>query len=225
MSAALWSEVVELRRAADLAIETVARRLDAAREEGDVSRVTALLLQDSSARVRELLERCAARGLDAHFAAFGSSAAADAALRLLSFWLNERVRRRLPEAERADWIPVGPEDVELRNGGRLFFDEVDHVLAELERGQERSSAKMESLAALALFCLEQGFEGKYAERPDLLERYKTRLRPCLESRSVAPLEPSAQLLVTRWPMLASAFGVCFVFYLFCVAVSAWLGVG
>lgn len=225
MSAALWREVVELRRAADLAVDTVVRRLDAVREEGDVSRVTELLLQDLSARVRELVERCAVRGLDVHFAASGSSAAADAALRLISFWQNERVRRRLPEVDRADWIPVGPDDVELRNGGRLFFDEVEHILAELERGQERASAKMESLAALALYCLEQGFEGKYAERPDVLERYKTRLRQFIELRPAVPSEPSASLFVRRWPMLASAFGVCLVFYLLCVAVSAWVGVG
>jgi hypothetical protein len=225
MSALLWQELIELRSTVDLATETVARRLSAVRAERDASRVTEMILHELRSQVRTQLDRCAVRGVDAHFRAFDSATATDSALRLISFWLNERIRKRLPEADRADWVPVGPEDVDLRNGGHLFFDEVDHLLHELVRRQGHQHAKMDALVAVALFCLEQGFTGKYAGQYAELERYKSLLRREPEQRVVRPSELPSPALVRTLPMTASAVGACLAFYMLCVALSAWIGVG
>jgi hypothetical protein len=225
MSALLWQELIELRGTVDLATETVSRRLTAVREERDASRVTEMILHELRLQVRTQLDRCAVRGVDAYFRGFESATATDSALRLISFWLNERIRRRLPEADRADWVPVGPEDVDLRNGGHLFFDEVDHLLRELGRGPGHLQSKMDALVAVALFCLEQGFTGRYAGHHAELERYKSLLRRAPEQRAVRPSEHAAPELVRTLPMTASAVGACLAFYLLCVAVSAWIGVG
>jgi hypothetical protein len=223
MSALLWQELIELRSTVDLAAETVSRRLTAVREERDASRVTEMILHELRSQVLAQLDRCA-RGVDAHFRAFESAAATDSALRLISFWLNERIRKRLPEADRADWVPVGPDDVDLRNGGHLFFDEVDHVLYELGRKQGHQP-KLEAVLAVALFCLEQGFTGKYAGHAAELERFKAHLRREPEPGVAPSFEQALPEPVRTLPMKVSAVFASLAFYLLCVVASAWIGVG
>src|SRR5690606_11457663 len=107
-----------------------------------------------------------ASALEVFFGRLESTWAVDRALRLLAFFLNERIRRMLPSRDRADWEPVGPPDVDLRNGGRQFFLDVERLATELPRGPvptavEAGVAATQALADVALFCLEQGFTGEH----------------------------------------------------------------
>lgn len=232
MSVALWLEVFALRDRVDRATERAAHQLRTSSSDVEATSRSALILSTLHMDVRHALERSMTTAFDVPARRGDADHFADRALRLISFWLNERIRRRLPAADRADWQPVGPAGAELLNGGRLFFVDVDEVLAELGRSSLgwRSGASdvstLDTLADLALFCLEEGFTGELAGSPRGLEEYKARLRRPRPSAMATPdaPEPSATLEGVPWaPRVASALGVWLLFYGLCAAALGWWG--
>ena len=229
MSVAFWIEVFELRDWVDRAAGRAAHQLSSTSFEPDATSRSALLLSTLHMDLRHALERYAAKGLEAHLRGDDTERAVNRALRLVSFWLNERIRRRLPAADRADWEPVGPAGVDLRNGGRLFFLELDELLSESgegSRGRLPSSSDHPAgttLADLALFCLEEGFTGELAASPRKLEEYKARLRRTLPSGAPEPTIAVTLGGIPRAPRVACALGVCVLFYAACAAGFGWLG--
>ncbi len=232
MTLAFWTEVLDLRDRVERAAERAAHELRSSSADVDATSRSALILSTLHMDVRHALERYVTTSLEAQPRRADADHLVDRALRLVSFWLNERIRRRLPAADRADWQPVGPAGVELRNGGRQFFRDVDEVLAELGRSalgeRSRSSAvsTAEAQADLALFCLEDGFKGELAGSPRGLEEYKARLRRPRPSTTATPDVPeaSATLEGVPWaPRVVSALGVGLLFYGLCAAALGWWG--
>lgn len=228
MSAAFWRGLFELRDEVDRVARAAARALVEAHAEGESTSRSALVLSSLHVEVRQAVDGFAG-ALEVFFGRFEAIWAVDRALRLVSFWLNERIRGMLPPRDRADWEPVGPPDVDLRNGGRLFFLDVDRITSELQgsslRAVSGSGAATRVLADIALFCLEQGFTGEHAESTGALQKYRERLRrPVVRSFAPAP-EGAAPNPLHFAPMIAAGLGVCLAFYVLCAAVMGWVGGG
>lgn len=228
MSSAFWRALFELRDFVDRAAERAAGQLRSGQSEREATSRSALVLSTLHMDVRHALDRHAVAALEGRFPAHEGDRAVERALRLLSFWLNERIRRRLPAGDRADWQPVGPAGVDLRQGGRAFFLELDELLSELgSRAPGRraggASASSETLADLALFCLEEGFTGEHATSPRALEEYRSRLRRPLPDPVVMPAPATALAGVPRAPRVVAACGVCLLFYACCLVGFDWLG--
>ena len=181
MTAAFWSSLFSLRDAVDLAGMATARRLtDVRQSEERGTPVNGVILSHLHIQVRQLLEAWAGSGLAPAFASFGIDSDAGRCLRLVSFWLNERVCSHLDPDDRGDFAPVGPADVNLHAGGVLFFEEVERLVLQRFDGSLGSSVSKQGSMALssdvALFILEQGFAGVHTGEVAWLEALKGRLR-------------------------------------------------
>lgn len=229
MRVALWRGLFDLRGEVDRVASAAGRALAEAHDECDSTSRSALVLSSLHLEVRQLVETFAG-ALEATFEP-AASWAVDRALRLVAFWLNERIRRALPVRDRADWEPVGPAGVDLRNGGRLFFQDVERILLELPKGPGPGTAGMNALATqtladIALFCLEEGFTGEHTESVGTLQRYKESLRQPAPPRVAPPVDEGAAPSPLRSaPMAAAWCGVCLAFYALCVVVMGWWGGG
>ncbi len=210
MSSRLWSALFELRDSVDASVTAAAMRLR--QREADVSPTTTptvgLVLAELHVEVRSSVERCIASALEPHFTRADAGLASDVryygqALRLVAYWVNERVRSRLPVEDCGDWLPVGPSDAVLLEGGRRFFREIEPLTSRLAAPPPLSRSGValdmnEALAELALFILEQGFEGLYAGQPVKLEEYKRKLRRPREIETVIEAPPPPRVRVNRY---------------------------
>jgi hypothetical protein len=216
-----------LRDCVDQAGINTARRLQEVRQSGEQGTpVAGVVLSHLHLDVRHQLEGWAGLVLIPSCAVFGVDTDAPRVLRLVSFWVNERVCTHLDPEDRGDYTPVGPADVNLQAGGVLFFDEVERLLTERIGAAARNSSPtrdqaLESSADVALFILEQGFSGVLAGDVARLEALKVRLRhgniPAVVESGVAE---QALPRENRWRVCALAAAV-FGFY----ACSAWLSQG
>src|SRR5690606_18383068 len=107
-----WRGLFDLRNEVDRVARAASRALAEAHVEGESTSRSALVLSSLHVEVRQALEGFAG-ALEVSFGSDGGWAV-DRALRLVSFLLNERIRRMLPARDRADWEPVGPSGVDLR---------------------------------------------------------------------------------------------------------------
>lgn len=224
MNASFWASLFTLRDSVDQAGISAARRLQEARQSGEQGTpVTGVVLSHLHLEVRHQLEGWAGLVLTPSCAVFGADSDAPRALRLVSFWVNERVCTHLDPEDRGDYAPVGPADVNPQAGGVLFFDEVERLLTQRIGVASRSVSPtrdqaLESSADVALFVLEQGFSGVHAGDLARLEALKWRLRhgsiPAVIDAGIAePMSPRP----TTWRVFAWAAAVVG-FY----ACSTWL---
>ena len=224
MNASFWAGLFALRDAVCQAGISAARRLQEARQSGEHGTpVAGVLLSHLHLEVRNQLEGWAGLVLTPSFAVFGTDSDAPRALRLVSFWVNERVCTHLDQEDRGDYVPVGPADVNSQAGGVLFFEEVERLIAQRIGAASRSVSPtrdqaLESSMAVALFILEQGFSGMHSGDFARLEALKSELRhgsipPVIEPGGVERMSPRP----TAWRVVALTAAVA-VFY----ACSAWL---
>ena len=96
MSVALWLEVFALRDRVDRATERAAHQLRTSSSDVEATSRSALILSTLHMDVRHALERSMTTAFDVPARRGDADHFADRALRLISFWLNERIRRRLP---------------------------------------------------------------------------------------------------------------------------------
>lgn len=227
MNSLFWAGLFTLRDSVDQAGINAARRLQEARQAGEQGTpVAGVVLSHLHVEVRHQLEGWAGLVLTPSCAVFGVDSDAPRALRLVSFWVNERVCTHLDPEDRGDYAPVGPADVNLQAGGVLFFDEVERLLTQRSGAASRNVSPtrdqaLEASAEVALFVLEQGFSGVYAGDVARLEALKLRLR---HGSMPAVVDPGVTELAVpgengwRWFALAAAVVG---FY----ACSAWLSQG
>ncbi len=220
MSLRLYAGLFDLGEAVDGLAVVATRRLARERDAGALDTpVLGLVLANLHMELRARLEDFATDVLTIEFSSDADPNHAELALRLVSYWVNERLCSHLEPSDCADWLPVGPEGAALTWGGSQFFSEVDDLgvaLVRAETGFSKPTAEpLERLAELSLFILEQGFEGKYRGQSTRLEEYKARLRRRTLPPPGAPVatEPRQQVGFRHaWvvPIAAAAFfyGVC-----------------
>lgn len=227
MNSSFWASLFTLRDTVDQAGISAARRLQEVRQSGEQGTpVVGVVLSHLHLEVRHQLEGWAGLVLTPGCAVYGSDSDAPRCMRLVSFWLNERVCTHLDSDDRGDYAPVGPADVNLQAGGVLFFDEVERLLTQrlgaTSRGTTPSREQALELSSdVALFILEQGFAGVHAGDAARLETFKIRLRhgslPTVQEPAASKLELPRE---NNWRLLALAAAVIG-FY----ACSAWLSQG
>jgi hypothetical protein len=231
MSAAFWAGLFVLRDAVDQLVLSAGRRLaDRRRSAEPETPVSLEILESLHLDVRQELESWSALRLVPASESFGVHADSARCLRLVAFWVNERVCSRLDQADLGDFAPVGPTGVELSAGGVLFFDELEALEVERLRASSafsspQRSAALELTADLALFLLEYGFLGVHLGSAARLEPIKARLRR--RQLLAVPESPVYQELERRmhfgrWALL---LGLVVGFYACCVWLSAELGGG
>ncbi len=228
MTAAFWASLFALRDSLDHAGIVAARRLTEVRQSSEQGTpVGGVVLSHLHVEVRQLLEGWASARLAPAFAPFGIDSDAARCLRLVSFWINERVCSRLDPEDRGDFAPVGSAEVNLHAGGVLFFEEVDKLLLQrLELSSGASLAKQSSLqlsSDVALFILEQRFAGVRTGEVAWLEALKVRLRhgslpTVTEPVVLEPLPP----IENRQRLIALGFAVLG-FYACCAWLSHGIG--
>lgn len=227
MNSSFWASLFTLRDTVDQAGIGASRRLGEARQSGEQGTpVVGVVLSHLHLEVRHQLEGWAGLVLTPGCAVFGSDSDAPRCMRLVSFWLNERVCTHLDAEDRGDYAPVGPADVNLQAGGVLFFDEVERLLTQRLGAASRGTTPtrdqaLELSCDVALFILEQGFSGVHAGDLARLEAFKLRLRH--GNLPTVPEAAAAEQAVPRengWRVLALAAAVAG-FY----ACSAWLSQG
>lgn len=231
MNAAFWAGLFALRDTVDRLASSAGRRLAELRRSGEPETpVSAQILAGLHLDILQELEGW--NDLQLLPAAESFTVHADSArcLRLVAFWVNERVCSHLDGPDMGDFALVGPPGVKLSAGGLLFFEELEAL--EVERrgaasafSSPQRSAALELSAELALFLLELGFAGVHVGSAARLEPIKAGLRrrqlPAVaESPFQHQLEGRAQL--GRWALL---LGLVIGFYACCVWVSAGLGDG
>lgn len=227
MNSSFWAALFTLRDSVDRAGIDAARRLQEVRQSGEQGTpVAGVVLSHLHLEIRHQLEGWAGLELTPFFAGFGVDSDAPRALRLVSFWVNERVCTHLDPEDRGDYAPVGPADVNLQAGGVLFFDEVDRLLDQRIGASSRNVSPtreqaLESSADVALFVLEQGFAGVCAGDLARLEALKVRLRHgSIPAVFDGDVPEQAMPRETIWRLCALAAAVlCF------YACSAWLSRG
>jgi hypothetical protein len=231
MSAAFWASLFALRDNVDQLVLGVGRRLaDLQRSAEPETPVSGVVLARLHLEIRQELESWSSLALAPVSQPWGVHADSARCLRLVAFWVNERVCARLPPSDQADFALVGPADVDLSAGGVRFFDELDALEAERLRAAAGHSQTARALALelsqeLALFLLEQGFQGVYLGSAARLEPIKARLRQ--KQLPVAPELPRRQPLEPRtsWARIALLAGLVLGFYGCCAWASAGWGSG
>lgn len=142
----------------------------------------------------------------------------DEVLRPLAFLVDERVLARLSPASnerQQQWPLVQRGATHELFGGDEFF-----VLADELIGRPDSSSLV---IEVYLYCLAQGFVGRFADTPDELERYRASLWACLKVPSSPAASTSAEVPARRglaqfW--LLAAFG-CTVVVMFYASVAGY----
>ena len=227
MSAAFWASLFALRDAVDQHALNAGRRLVELRRSAEPETpVSVEILAGLHLDIRQELENWSGSHLVPASEAFGVYADRARCLRLVAFWVNERVCSRLDRSDLADFALVGPPGVELSAGGLLFFEELEALEQERLRAASafsspQRSAAFELTAELALFLLESGFAGVHMGSAARLEPIKARLRRRqMPVPSEAPFyqEVAQRGHFGRWALL---LGLVLGFY----ACAAWLSAG
>jgi type VI secretion system protein ImpK len=119
----------------------------------------------------------------------------DEALRPFVYLLDERVLRRLAEAEQYDWPLLQRHLFGEEGGGDLFYE-----LADRKLNQPGTSPL---LFELLHFCLTAGFDGRYLGNTARLREYKQRLAARIVTPESMPPAPAsatdARLLLYELP--------------------------
>lgn len=227
MNSSFWASLYSLRDAVDQASISAARRLQEVRESGEPGTpVSGVVLSHLHLELRHQLEGWASFVLMPSCVLLASESDAPRCLRLVSFWLNERVCSHLDPEDKGDYVPVGPADVNLQAGGVLFFEEVERLfLQRLGAVSSGFSATRESALGLscdlALFILEQGFSGMHSGDLTQLEAFKLRLRHGTLPSIVEKAVEEQTLPRKNGQRLLALGAVVLSFY----ACSAWLSQG
>jgi type VI secretion system protein ImpK len=126
-------------------------------------------------------------GLGGHY----RSEEVEEALRPFTYLLDERVLRRLAEAEQYDWPLLQRHLFGEEGGGDLFYELADHKL------NQPSASPL--VFELLHFCLTAGFSGRYVGNTAKLREYKQRLA----SRIVMPepMPPAPAVATDARPLL------------------------
>jgi hypothetical protein len=225
MNGSFWASLFALRDAADRAAIGAAKDLSEVRRSGQAETPkSAVVLSHLHLELKHQLDGWASSTLLPVTTPFRGDSDASRCLKLIAFWLNERVCLELEPADRGDFVPVGPRDVELQAGGELFFDEVESLLLAWHFGvSEARDAALGMSAEIALFALEQGFTGVRAGDIAQLDALKARLRRGALPAVIEPLEDVDGALVSeRRRAFAAVFvGLVLAFY----GCLAWLSQG
>ncbi|HYQ14539.1 MAG TPA: hypothetical protein VEQ58_02240, partial [Polyangiaceae bacterium] len=146
MSAAFWASLFALRDGVDQQAASVARRLaELYRSAEPGTPVSGVMLARLHLDIRQELERWSSLALGPASEPFGAHADSTRCLRLVAFWVNERVCSSLDPDDQSDFSPVGPPGVDLSAGGLLFFDELDELETELLRSSAASAQRFAAL--------------------------------------------------------------------------------
>src|SRR4051812_22038658 len=107
MSAAFWASLFMLRDGVQQLVMNVTRRLADLRHSGEPESPEGdVALAGLRADVLLQLENWGSAGLAPACAAFGAHADTGRCMRLVAFWVNERVCSGLEPADQADFAPV-----------------------------------------------------------------------------------------------------------------------
>jgi len=218
VSAAFWASLFALRDGVDQQTLTVVRRLAELRRASEPETpIGGVVLARLHLDVRQELEAWSTLALAPASEPFGAQADSGRCLRLVAFWVNERVCSRLDPDDQSDFSPVGPADVELSAGGLLFFDELGALEAELLRITSPSPrySALQLTEQLALFLLEQGFCGFHQGSVARLEPIKARLRrwplpvpPGLPGRPTLESRPNVGYLALLAAFVLGFYACC-----------------
>lgn len=97
---------------------------------------------------------------------------------LLVLYVDERIMRRLSDAQRLYWPPLQREWLGASYGGDEFYRILDHLL------DDARTASV--LFEVFYFCLSNGFVGRYAGREDVIQGYLGRLRERIPTPEPSP---------------------------------------
>lgn len=222
MTPAFWVSLLSLRDSVDQTSLGAARRLRELRQSGEPETpVSGVVLSHLHLEVRHQLEGWTSVILTPASSPGETEAEAARCLRLVSFWLNERVCSHLDPEDRGDFTPVGPPEVNLHAGGVLFFEEIEQLLlrglAPLPNGSPVAGRSSRALPReVALFILEQGFSGVHVGDVARLEALKARLRlgalpKVVEEAAEEPVTPRVDgWRLLAWGAVVLAFYICLV---------------
>jgi type IV/VI secretion system ImpK/VasF family protein len=90
-------------------------------------------------------------------------------------YIDEVVQLNLPTASQS-WQPLQQELYKVDNGGELFYQAIDTLLAKPETAS--------LIFELFYFCLADGFRGRYANSPEKLKLYRSLLTHRIPTRNL-----------------------------------------
>lgn len=103
---------------------------------------------------------------------------------------DEKVLSRLRPGDRHFWPLLQRELYGVENGGDLFYDLADEQLG--------AGADAQGLREVLLFCLQDGFRGRYGDSPTRIQSYRTKLAAHLAPPP--PTSPAAAAAPEIFPM-------------------------
>jgi type VI protein secretion system component VasF len=191
----------------------------------DVEAILARALGDASgAPDLAALRTTLRRRIEGLRVALGASLPADQAMEALVplvFLIDERVLERLADGRLGrglGWILLQRDLFPGEDGGDVFFERADDLL----RGEEAPGFLVE----VYLFCLHAGFQGRHADDPEALARYKAQLAARVPVPPLPePLPPPPELprATSTRSLVLMTLGAILAFnaILFTVAASMW----
>lgn len=149
-------------------------------------------------------------------ASCGGEAQAQAVVAPLVFWLDEFTQRRFSHLG-LHWPLLQLAELARRDGGDAFFDEASRLL--------KSDAPEPLVVASYLLAMREGFEGRYAEQPELLKDIRTQLASRLPEQGWDPRPKRGERLPRArpaWVVWAPLVGLpLLVQLLFAWAAGSW----
>ena len=125
-------------------------------------------------------------------------------------YFDEQIQTKLFKDAYTKWPSLQKELFEIEDGGEKFYEIIDDIL--------RKPQTIQFIYEIFYFCLQDGFQGKYAENPLKINEYKEKLKvkislPKIDiQKKIGKIsQPANYEKFPKWYYLGTCFGVIFLY--------------